>query len=44
MRPFARVLIAFIAWSAAFAVLSPIVFFAMAWRRSQPPSPGSPAP
>ena len=28
MRPFARVLIAFIAWSAALAVLSPIVFFA----------------
>ena len=28
MRPVARVLIAFIAWSAAFAVLSPIVFFA----------------
>ena len=27
MRPVARVLIAFIAWSAAFAVLSPIVFF-----------------
>ena len=27
MRPFARVLIAFIAWSAAFALLSPIVFF-----------------
>ncbi|HET9270241.1 MAG TPA: hypothetical protein VFO31_18825 [Vicinamibacterales bacterium] len=27
MRPVARVLIAFIAWSGAFAVLSPIVFF-----------------
>lgn len=27
MRPSARVLIAFIAWSAALAVLSPIVFF-----------------
>lgn len=29
MRPFARVLIAFVAWSAALAVLSPIVFVAM---------------
>jgi hypothetical protein len=29
MRPFARVLIAFIVWSAAVAVLSPMVFLVM---------------
>ena len=29
MRPWARVLVAFIAWSAAVAVLSPIAFVAM---------------
>ena len=29
MRPFARVLIAFIVWSAAVAVLSPVIFLVM---------------